>query len=406
LYFEKNFLPKYSQFIDSLFLIQNVEILIEEEDSPFKFIEGTSSSDDDDEREKKVVEQVEKVCQVEKPRDEQIRQRRARSLILAEIVKTCPQLVKIEFDCPELEEEEEEEEEKENVDTELRDYLLDALKLYANSFKSLSHIGYTLNPVSTSSYEDAASLISTFSTQLRSIRLDCASAPGDSQAILNALSSVERLESLDLSDSDFQFDFSKLGGGGGDGQSKNWPLRRLVLGEFLELSTEQFSTLINRFSSTLEILHIEGCPTFDEEEPGSEKKEIKAFNTSKINKLPKLVILEISTNHSVKILNWLTPSAHSPSLRELRIGFCPNFDVDQLVEYLEKNRDKLEYFELDVTCFGMEEVAKLGAVSEELDIKFQLVSTGGFDDEFMGGGDFDGDEGEVEDQEWEDEDDE
>jgi hypothetical protein len=54
----------------------------------------------------------------------------------------------------------------------------------------------------------------------------------------------------------------------------------------------------------------------------------------------------------------------------------------------------------------MEEVAKLGAVSEELDIKFQLVSTGGFDDEFMGGGDFDGDEGEVEDQEWEDEDDE
>ncbi|GAA5966561.1 hypothetical protein JCM3765_000961 [Sporobolomyces pararoseus] len=387
-YFQKDLLPKYSEYVDSLYLMQNGSTLLEEdEESPYKMVDGTS----EEEREEKLIREVEAVAGVEKPKDESIRQLRARTLVLAEIVKASPQLVKIEFDCPEVddEDEDEEEEEEEANSTELRDYVVDVLKQHANAFKSLSHIGYSLTPVSTSSYEDAASLLSTYSTQLRSVRLDCVSAPGDSDSILNALVSLEKLESLDLADSDFAFDYSQL--------QVQWPLRRLVLGEFLELSTEAFSTLVNKFSSTLEILNLDGSPSHEEEE-GDAQKVTREFKQFPIN-LPKLEILEISTNHSTKVLDWLTSS--STALRELRIGFCPNFDVDQVVNFVEKNQDRINYFELDVSCFGIEEVSKLGAVCEELGIKFQLVSVGYEDDDFLGGG-FGGEDDE-EDAEWEDE---
>ncbi|GAA5997988.1 hypothetical protein JCM5350_001827 [Sporobolomyces pararoseus] len=391
-HFQKNLLPKYSEYVDSLFLIQNgSNFLEEEEESPYKMVDGTS----EEEREEKLVEQVETVAGVEKPKDESIRQLRARSLVLGEIVKACPNLVKIEFDCPEIDDEEEEEEE--SMTTELRDYVVDALKQHANAFKSLSHIGYSLTPVSTSSYEDAASLLSTYSTQLRSLRLDCVSAPGDSDSIFNALLSLEKLESLDLADSDLAFDYSQL--------DVKWPLRRLVLGEFLDLSTEAFSTLVNKFSSTLEILNLDGAPSYEEEGEGDEQKVVKEFKQYPIKNLPKLEILEISTNHSTKVLEWLTSSSPTAPLRELRVGFCPNFNVDQVIAFVEKNQSRIKYFELDVSCFnGVEQVSKLGAVCEELGIKFQLVSVGYEDDDFLGGG-FGGEdeEEEEEDAEWEDE---
>lgn len=390
-FFHAELLPKYAPHIESLFLMQNADRLVEEEGSSFQsFASGTEA-----ERTDKVVEAIESVTKSAPPKDGSVRERRARSLLLAEIVKACSNLVKIEFDCVDLDEDEEEEAQVEaRSATELEDYVLSALKQHANAFKGLSHIGYTLTPVSTSSCEDAAALISTYSTQLRSLRLDCASPSGDPEALLNALLSLEHLESFDLADSDFGFDFARL--------DVKWPLRRLVLGEFLELSTERFASLVNRFSSTLEILNLDGCPTHDDDD-GEEvdaKVIVQEYKDHPVA-LPKLRQLEISTNDPVNVLSWLTSS--SPSFSELRVGFCPNFDIDETVSFLEKNQEKIKFFELDVSCFGlegMEAVEKLDGVCQELGIEFMLVSSG-LDDDFMGG-EFDVDSDE-DDEEWEDE---
>jgi hypothetical protein len=245
--------------------------------------------------------------------------------------------------------------------------------------------------MSINTYEDVAGLLSGYSATLRSLRLDCNSPKGDSEILFKTLLSLEKLESLDLADSDFTFDVNAL--------KVSWPLRRLVLGEFLELSVADFSNLVNRFSSTLEILGLDGCPALDPDEEEEEEEEADAkiaqeLAANRVN-LPKLRVLEITTNHKVQILDWLTSSSTS-RIHHLQIGFCPNFEVDRVVAFLEKNRETLRYFEVDVATFSHEEIVKVGAVCEELEIGFVLVSSD-FDD--FEGGDFDdGDE------EWEDED--
>lgn len=358
--------------------MQTVERLVEEEDSKFKVVSGST----EEERESAVLQAVESIAKVSASNEEEVRTARSRSLVVGEIIKSCPKLYKLDFDAFVLEPGQE-------PHRDLKDYVLEAAKSHAKSHGSITYLGYSLTPDAVTSYEDVASLLSSCSSTLKSLRIDCFSAKGNKQTFLDSLLSLQHLEKLDLGESDFVDDsFADL--------DLTFPLTHLTLGEYDNLSYPSFTKLVEKFSKTLTNLEVDGSPY-----AGSDEEELEKASKDLKNpvKLPNLTLLEIATNHKVEVLDKLAYSASK--LKELRIGFCPNFDVDETIQFLEKRRDTLQTLEVDLATFSHEELSKLDAVSEELKIEMHVIS-GGLD-EFGLGDDFDEDE-EWEDDEEEDED--
>ncbi|GAA5941941.1 uncharacterized protein JCM15063_004251 [Sporobolomyces koalae] len=379
LYFYRELLPKYAQHVWSLFLMQTLENIVEEEDSPFQVVQASTESD----RELLVAEEIEKIAKVGASADLGMRKIRATSLILGEIVRSCPELKRIEFDCTVTDPDR-----GEDASDDIRDNVLLAVKEHASKYGTITHIGYSLSPDSTSTYEDLAGLLSPYKSTLKSLRLDCFSAKGDKQALFAALSSLSQLETLDLGESDFVDDeFAEL-----DFSSA---LNKLVLGETVELSISGFVKFVERFSSTLTCLQLDGSPYAGSDEESNE--EAAGSLPASIN-LPRLSMLEIATPRKTNILDCLTSA--SEHLRELRIGFCPDFDVDEIIAFVEKRQDTLEALEIDVGTLLHEELAQLASSCEELGIAVTVVSAG-FDD--FTDGDFEEDDG---DEEWESDDEE
>lgn len=355
--------------------MQTVERLVEEEDSKFKVVSGST----EEEREAAVLEAVESIAKVSASNNSEVRKARSRSLVVGEIIKSCPNLYKLDFDCFVLEPDQE-------PHRDLKDYVLDAAKAHAKSHGSITYLGYSLTPDATTRYEDVASLLSAYSSTLKALRIECFSAKGNKQTLLDSLLSLRQLEKLDLGESDFVDDsFANL--------NLTFPLTHLTLGEYDNLSYPSFTKLVEKFSQTLTNLELDGSPYAGSEEDELEKASKELQNPVK---LPNLSLLEIATNHKVEVLDKLTYS--SSKLKELRIGFCPNFDVDETIHFLEKRRDTLKAFEVDLATYSHEELSKLDAVSEELGIEMHVIS-GGLD-EFGLGDEFD------EDEEWEDDEEE
>ncbi|GAA6013524.1 hypothetical protein JCM11491_006109 [Sporobolomyces phaffii] len=396
-YFHQHLLPKYAEHVESLYLVQNSELILDHDDVDD---EEEEERDVDEERENQVLGQVEQIARVSPPADAEIRATRARSLLLAEIVKGAPNLVKVEFDSPELALGDDDDAAP-DLDVaaggELEDHVLAAVQARAapgSANDTISHLGYSVNPISATTYADVAALVAAYRASLRSLRLDCNSPRGDPAPLFRAVASVAKLESLDLADSDFTFDVAALG------QSVAWPLRRLVLGEFLELAPAAFATLVNRFAPTLTILGLDGCPYLDPEEEEDDDAAADARFAQDLAAagpvhLANLETLEIATNHKVAVLEWIAHSA--PKLARLQVGFCPNFELAAFVKFVERHRDSLRDLEVDVATFSHEEVVTVGTLCDELGIAFVLVSSE-FDDYL--GGDFDDDDGDAE---WEDE---
>ncbi|GAA5920878.1 hypothetical protein JCM1841_002365 [Sporobolomyces salmonicolor] len=373
LYFIESIMPRHAARIEALFLMQSAERMLESDPSRYQSA-GSSTPPTEAARESQLIEAVERLTGVAPTSNDDVRKSRVRSLLFAEIIKRTPNLEAIDFEGLLARDDE-----GEGDESGLKDHVLEAVKAHGGA--KLRELGYTLTPDSVGSEGDLAKLLEAL-PKLTKLRLECfggeASAAGR-QALLHALVGLEKLEELDLGESDFVDDaFAAL--------PFACPLKSLTLGEFLELSFPAFVQLVEHFSATLEALEIDGTP--------SEGATDVATGLGKPLALPKLKILDIASPHDARILECF------PGIEDLRVGFCPNFKVDDVVAFVEKHGgETLKELEVEESgAFDDEELALLEKACEDNSVEFSTAS--GLDD-FL---DADGDE--WSDEEGDDDDDE
>ncbi|GAA5906408.1 hypothetical protein JCM5296_000449 [Sporobolomyces johnsonii] len=363
LYFIESIMPRHAERIEALFLMQSAERMLESDPSRYQSA-GSSTPPTEAARESQLIEAVERLTGVAPASNDDVRKSRVRSLLFAEIIKRTPNLEAIDFEGLLAREGEGEADQS----AELKDHVLEAVK--AHGCAKLRELGYTLTPDSVGTEGDLAKLLEAL-PELTKLRLECfggeASAAGR-QALLDALVSLKKLEELDLGESDFVDDaFAAL--------PFACPLKSLTLGEFLELSYPAFVQLVERFSATLEALELDGTPA--ESATGFDKPLA----------LPHLKILDLASPNDAKILECF------PGVEDLRIGFCPNFKVDDVVAFVEKHGgETLKELEVEESgAFDDAELAQLEKACEAKGVEFSTAS--GLDD-FL----------DADDEEWSDED--
>ncbi|GAA5877934.1 hypothetical protein JCM8547_007086 [Rhodosporidiobolus lusitaniae] len=273
---------------------------------------------------------------------------RARNLALAAVVKACPKLTSLDIEGSvrpmEVNTGENDEENYAAVDG-IPNVALEAIKALSGSIEAFSLL---LPPDGLSSEADGAELLAAF-PNIKRLELNSFVAVGElkedekkkkRQALFSALSSLSKLEELDLGESSFV-----------DDEFAAYPfsfpaLKHLALGEYLELSFPSFVILVERFSSSLESLELDGTPHAEDDAPVADYKPLN---------LPKLVALELATPHPATFLRLF---ANSP-LKEVLLGECPQFSVTEVVAFLEAHKETL--VDVDVEDEGMPDEEKEGA---------------------------------------------
>ncbi|GAA5968911.1 hypothetical protein JCM11641_000778 [Rhodosporidiobolus odoratus] len=285
---------------------QNVEHLLFRE-SPFDLLTEDAPTDTlppAEGRALEVVEATERFVNADACLAWELRALRARNILLAEVIKTCPNVesLDIEGSVRPLKVESGDDEEK-------------PLTIPESDIPNLA-------------MQAINSFVVTEDEQAEKANRD---------KLFLAWSFLQHLEELDLSESTFVTDELAV-------VPFSFPLNRLVLGESLELSFPSFVTLDERFSATLEYLGIDGTP-HDEDEAAT------AANIGKPLDLPKLSALELSTPHKPAFLNAF---AKCP-IKESALGLSPQFTVEDVLAFLESHKETLIYVTMEPGAVPSEE---------------------------------------------------
>ncbi|BGP15710.1 hypothetical protein JCM10213_006120 [Rhodosporidiobolus nylandii] len=291
-----------------------------------------------------VVEAAERLASLDVAPEWEIRVVRARTALLAQVVKSCPNVKALDIEGPlrpiTVKTGDEEETLVAFSETEVPYLALEAVKSLGGAVEALSLL---LPPDGISTEGDAATLLSSF-PNLKSLEINCFTANGDEEAkkadraaLYTALSSLTKLEELDLGASNFVIDeFAAL--------PLAFPLTHLALNEYNTLSFPSFITLVERFSATLESLELDGTP-HDEDD------EATAAHIGKPLNLPKLVELEFATEHKAAFLDLF---AKLP-LKTVSIGECPEITAADVLKFLEAHKATLKQVALEPNGLKEEE---------------------------------------------------
>ncbi|GAA5996627.1 uncharacterized protein JCM10292_003096 [Rhodotorula paludigena] len=264
----------------------------------------------------------------------EVRHRRTRSLLMAEVVRQCSNVVRI--DCEALpktrldwvDQIEEQDFGDRNIvyDT---DHAVEAIKTHLGA--KLVDLTFLANDDNVTTEADVAALVAACPRLLR-LELECYVPSGpqaNRDALYRALLQLVELESFTLHGCDFVTDdFAAL--------DLPWPLKVLALGECENLSFPAFHTLVHRFGKTLECLDIDNTPHTNVDDD-NEKWAARALD------LPRLDTLVIATQHEAAF--FLEAFAACP-IATLGFGFCPAVSYRDLEAFVEQHVDTLRRVEI------------------------------------------------------------
>ncbi|BGP40267.1 hypothetical protein JCM10449v2_004226 [Rhodotorula kratochvilovae] len=283
-----------------------------------------------------VVEAAEKLAGVT-PEDynSETRHRRTRSLLVAEVVRLCPNVVRV--DCEGMprtrldwaDSLEEQDLDDRNV-VYATDHALEAVKTHLGA--QLTDLTFLVNDDSVTTEAHVADLLLACPNLLR-LELESyvpSGSPENREKLHGALAALSQLES-----------FTHAGGGFIDDafaerEDVAWPLKVLALGECEDLSFPAFFAFVHRFASTLECLDLDGTPHTNVD------KDNEAFAARAVA-LPRLDTLVLATQHEASFL--LSAFAQCP-IRELSLGFCPAVELKDVEAFLDLHVETLRRIEV------------------------------------------------------------
>ncbi|TKA57919.1 hypothetical protein B0A53_00321 [Rhodotorula sp. CCFEE 5036] len=342
----------------------------------------------------------------------EIRHRRTRSLLMAQVVHMCPNVVAIDTEMlPKTRPDwsnDLEDRDLTNPDIVYSvDHALDAVKQHLG--RQLEDLTLLINEDGITTEGDVADLLLACPNLLR-FQLDCLAPMGpraNRDKLYGALVGLTKLETFQVDAGDFVNDeFANE-------VDLQWPLKVLALSEAEDLSFPGFFTLVHKFSSTLECLDLDRCPHDNVE------RDSKTY-IHRTLQLPKLDTLCLATMHEPA---WLLEGFAQCPVREFSLGFCPAVTLHDIEQFIDVHARTLKRIEvqgeaalteaqvesLEVLCHSKHiecEVLPLDSSDEETDEEGVLSDWEDDDDRLGGWTDQDEDDEEDEEEEDDDDDDE
>ncbi|GAA5958709.1 hypothetical protein JCM8115_000331 [Rhodotorula mucilaginosa] len=338
----------------------------------------------------------------------EIRHRRTRSLLMAQVVRMCPNVVAIDTEMlpktrPDWSDDLEDRDLTNPDIVYSVDHALDAVKQHLGS--QLEDLTLLINEDGITTEGDVADLLLACPNLLR-LQLDCLAPMGpraNRDTLYGALVGLTKLETFQVDAGDFVNDeFANE-------VDLQWPLKVLALSEAEDLSFPGFFALVHKFSSTLECLDLDRCPHDNVE------RDSKTY-IHRTLQLPKLDTLCLATMHEPA---WLLEGFAQCPVREFSLGFCPAVSLHDIEQFIDVHARTLKRIEvqgeaalteaqvesLEVLCHSKHiecEVLPLDSSDEETDEE-GVLSDWEDDDDRLGGWT---DEDDEEDEEEDDDDDE
>ncbi|GAA5856855.1 hypothetical protein JCM8547_008877, partial [Rhodosporidiobolus lusitaniae] len=269
----------------------------------------------------------------------EVRSRRCRSLLVAEVIRQCRNVVRLDFEgfpCinPLWVDDIDERDLTElpvNIVYSV-DHAAEAVKRYIGA--GLTDLTYLVNDDGVTTEGEVAALLSACPNLLR-LELETLVPSGSStnrDALYAAFEALHKLEALNIVDGAMYLTdaFAAL--------PLDWPnLTVLALGECEDLSFSSFRTLVERFSTSLEVLDIAGTPHANHPEDTK-----KSLSSGPLN-LPRLNTLVLETPHESPFL--LTLFTLSP-IRTFSFGFCPAIEFSNVLKFLDLQQGTLKRVEV------------------------------------------------------------
>jgi hypothetical protein len=342
----------------------------------------------------------------------EIRHRRTRSLLMAQVVRMCPNVVAIDTEMlpktrPDWSDDLEDRDLTNPDIVYSVDHALDAVKQHLGS--QLEDLTLLINEDGITTEGDVADLLLACPNLLR-LQLDCLAPMGpraNRDTLYGALVGLTKLETFQVDAGDFVNDeFANE-------VDLQWPLKVLALSEAEDLSFPGFFALVHKFSSTLECLDLDRCPHDNVE------RDSKTY-IHRTLQLPKLDTLCLATMHEPA---WLLEGFAQCPVREFSLGFCPAVSLHDIEQFIDVHARTLKRIEvqgeaalteaqvesLEVLCHSKHiecEVLPLDSSDEETDEEGVLSDWEDDDDRLGGWTDQDEDDEEDEEEEDDDDDDE
>lgn len=265
----------------------------------------------------------------------EIRHRRTRSLLLAEVVRLCPDTVRV--DCEGFP----------RARLDWSDHITDANFDDANTVYRedhavaaiKAHLGPKLRDLTFLANDDGVTAEDTVADFLRACpnlaRLELelyvpAGGHENRTKLHDALAALSQLESFTHAGGDFIDDAFAAR------EDVQWPLKVLALNECEDLSFPALFEFVHRFSRTLECLDLDGAPHNNVDEDN------EAF-CARPFALPKLDTLVLATQHDAPFL--VAAFAQCP-VRELSLGFCPAVEYKDIEAFIDVHVDTLRRIEI------------------------------------------------------------
>ncbi|GAA5984723.1 hypothetical protein JCM11641_002163 [Rhodosporidiobolus odoratus] len=263
--------------------------------------------------------------------------RRARSLVMAEVIKRCPNVTIIDFEgfpkvspdrLDEFEEAAANDPDRQSLAYPI-DHALEGIKTHLGP--KLTNLNYLVNEDGLTTEGDVAGLLSVCPNLLRlELEILVPQGPATNRDKLHqSLLSLTKLETFNLVQGDFVNDaFAQL--------DLQCPLKVLALSECEDLSFPSFISLVERFSSTLECLDIAGTPHNDNE------RDAKKYLGQRLN-LPKLDTLVLETPHEPVFLKAFSACR----VKVFGLGFCPAIGFADIEAFMDEHLETLRRIEVE-----------------------------------------------------------
>ncbi|GAA5983136.1 hypothetical protein JCM10908_000170 [Rhodotorula pacifica] len=265
----------------------------------------------------------------------EIRHRRTRSLLMAQVIRMCPNVISIDTEMlpktrPDWSDDLEEHDLSNPDIVYVTDHALDAVKQYLGD--KLEDITLLINSDGVSTEGDLADILLACPNLLR-LSVDCLAPAGPRQnrdKLYGALAGLTKLESLQIDAGEFFNDeFANE-------VELQCPLKVLALTECDDLSFPAFFSFVHKFSSTLECLDLDRSP-HDNVERDSKLHIHRALQ------LPRVDTLCLATMHEPA---WLLEGFAQCPIREFSLGFCPAVDLSHIEQFIDLHAPTLKRIEV------------------------------------------------------------
>ncbi|GAA5872178.1 hypothetical protein JCM3774_002287 [Rhodotorula dairenensis] len=265
----------------------------------------------------------------------EIRHRRTRSLLMAQVVRMCPNVIAIDTEMlpktrPDWSDDLEDRDLTNPDIVYAVDHALDAVKEHLAA--QLEDLTLLINSDGITTEGDLADLLSACPNLLR-LSVDCLAPAGprrNRDKLYRALAGLAKLETLEIDAGEFFNDEFA------NDVDVPWPLKVLALTECDELSFPAFFTFVHKFSRTLECLDLDRSPHDNVE------RDSKAY-VHRALQLPRLDALCLATMHEPA---WLLEGFAQCPIREFSLGFCPAVGLGDIEQFIDVHAQTLERIEV------------------------------------------------------------